>query len=183
MTKNTAKIKEGIKTLAQVPNEVISGKVIAGSINAEGCTMSVQLSDDSAPIEGVMLTPATGNSNGVVLFPKDGSDVIIASIDGPGEWFLVKASDIARAKVTIENVTYEMDDTQINVRNGPVLFNVGTAVFKMNTASESLYQLLNDLITGITHLTVGTPAGASTVPVNVATFSTLLVRLNNLMSA
>jgi hypothetical protein len=183
MTKNTAKIKAGIKALSEHPNEIISGTVVPGSVDTTGFTMSVQLTDNSAPIAGVMLNSVTENSNGLILFPKDGSNVIVGSIDGPGEWALIRASEITKAIITIENVTYEMDSAQVNVKNGTSVFNVGTSVFKMNTASESLFQLLNDLITGITLLTVGTGMGPSTVPINTATFSSLLTRLNNLLSA
>jgi hypothetical protein len=183
MTRNTAKIKAGIKALAHMPYEILSGTVLPGSVDTDAYTMSVQLSDDSEPITGVMLNAVTGDGNGMILFPKDGSNVVIGSIDGPGEWALIKASEITKAIITIGTVTYEMDDTQVNVQNGSVVFNIGEAAFKMNTASESLFQLLNDLITGITLLTVGTSTGPSTVPINVLTFNNLLVRLNNLLSA
>ena len=183
MTKNIAKIKEGLRALAHRPNEITSGTVVPGSVNTAECTMSVQLTDDSAPIEGVLLNTVAGNNNGLVLFPKDGSDVVIGTIDGPGAWTLIRAGELTKAAITIGNVTYEIDETQVNVKNGNIVFNVGTDVFKMNTPGESLFQLLNDLITGITLLTVGTGVGPSTVPINVATFNSLLTRLNNLLSA
>jgi hypothetical protein len=183
MSKNSARIKEGIINLSREPYEIMSGKVLPGSTDTSAYTISVQPSDGSAPIEGVMLNNVTENGKGLILFPKDDSDVVVGSIDGPGEWTLLKASEIRKAIITIENVVYEMNDTAVTIQNGSTHFNINTSVFKMNTASESLYQLLNDLITGITLLTVGTGTGPSTVPANVATFNTLLTRLNNLLSA
>ena len=183
MNKNVAKIKAGIRALGQKPYEILSGTVVPGSMNADNYSISVLLTGDSVPIRGVMLNPVTANGNGMVLFPKDGSNVIIGSMDGPGEWVLLKASDLSKAIITIENVKYEIDDTHLSIKNGSVVLDVGAEVLKMNTASESLFHLLKDLITAITVLTVGTSTGPSTVPINVATFDSLLTRLNNLLSA
>ena len=182
MSKNIAKIKHGIQALAGKPYEITSGTVVPGSVDTDLYTMSVQPTDDTGAIEGVMLGSVTG-SNGILLIPKDGSSVIIGSIDGPGEWTLLKASELQKAIITVGHVTYEIDNTQVNVQNSDVVFNIGASVFKMNTSSESLFSLLQDLLTGLTLLTVGTSTGPSSVPVNVATFNNLLTRLNNLLSA
>ena len=182
MARNTSKIKEGIRALTDRPFEIISGTVVAGSVDTTGYTMSVQPVDGD-PIAGVMLSSVTDNGNGILLVPKDGSNVIIGSIDGPGKWTLIRASELLKTVTTIGNVICEVDDSQVNIQNGNTVLNVGEAVFKINTAGESLFSLLKDLITGLTVLTVGTPSGPSTVPVNVASFNDLLVRLNNLLSA
>ncbi len=183
MTRNASKIKEGIRTLTDKPFEIISGTVVSGSVDTGEYTFSVQPSDTSQPIERVMLSTITGNSNGVILVPKDNSNVIIGTIDGPGAWALIKANELEKVIVTIGNVVYEMDNTQVNIKNGNVVFNIGTSVFKMSTSGESLYGILKDLITGLTLLTVSTSSVASTVPVNVSTFTDLLTRLSNLLSA
>ena len=183
MTKNTTKIKAGISALVDKPYEIISGTVVVGSVDTDQLTISVQPSDDSKPIEGVMLNVITENNNGVVLFPKEESNVIIASIDGPGEWCLIRTSDITKARTRIDHVTYEIDSTQINIKNGAVEFNISDSVFKMNTPGESLFQLLKDCFTYLTELTVPTPSGTSSVPVNVSDFSNLISRLNNLLNA
>jgi hypothetical protein len=183
MTKNGARIRAGISALANRPFEIISGTVVPGSVDSSVYTMSVQKSDGSGPIEGVMLNPLTGDAKGFVLVPADGSSVVIASIDGPGEWVLIRASEITKAIITIESVVYEINSSEVNIQNGNVVLNIGTSVFKMKTAGESLFGILNDLITALTVLTVTTSSGTSSVPVNVATFTTLAGRLSNLLSA
>jgi len=183
MNRNIMKIKAGIRALANTPYIIVSGTVVAGSLDEGAYTISVLPSNDSAPIEQVMLTTVTENDKGVVLFPKDKSNVIIGCVDGLGEWVLLRAGELEKVIVTIGNVKYEMDETQIDIQNGSTVFNIGTAVFKMNTASESLLQLLQDLITGLTLLTVPTPSGPSGTPFNSATFTALLSRLNNLLGA
>ena len=104
MTKNTAKIKEGIRALANSTNEIISGTVVPGSINTIEYSMSVLSSDDGDPVEGVMLNSVIESGNGMILFPADGSNVIIGSIDGPGEWTLLKANEIHNACAIVLDV-------------------------------------------------------------------------------
>lgn len=183
MTKNGVKICAGIRELTNKPYEIISGKVKQGSIDTSNLTISVETSDGSEPIEEVTLNVCTGISNGLVLIPKEGSDIVIGTVDGPGEWSLIRASELTKAIIKIGSVTYEMDGDQVKIENGSVVFEIGSSSFKMNTAGEGLYQLLKDLITAITFLTVGTSGGPSSVPVNVATFNSLLTRLGNLLSA
>ncbi len=182
MNKNSANINAGLRALAHKPNEIISGIVVSGSIDTSELTMSVQPSDDGIAIEGVRLNGIAGNGNGVVLYPEDGSDVIIGSIDGPGEWVLLQASDITKATVTIGDVSCTVDNTAVTLQNHDVQFNVGDSVFKMNTSSESMFNLLKDLITYISVMTVPTPAGTSGVPLNVTDFTNLLSRLDNLLT-
>ena len=101
MTKNTDKIRKGIRALTHKPYEIVSGTVVAGSVDATEYTMTVLPSDDSEGIEGVLLNVITNDENGVVLLPKDNSNVIIGSIDGPGEWSLLKASDLVKVSIVL----------------------------------------------------------------------------------
>lgn len=183
MSKNTAKIREGFAALSEKSPEIISGTVVPGSIDTGALTCRVQPTDNSAPIEGVMLNAVAENSNGLILFPKDNSNVIIGCVDGPGEWTLLRASEIDKAQITIGPVLCEIDANRVEFKNGSVVLDIGAAVFKMNTAGESLYQLLKDLVTGISVLEVVTAGVTSSVPTNAATFTSLLTRLNNLLSA
>jgi hypothetical protein len=183
MAKNATKIKAGIQALAHKPHELISGTVVPGSVDVTAYTVSVQPSNDDAPIEGVMLGTITNDANGMLLVPKDGSHVVIGCVDGPGEWTLLRAGVIDKALITIGSIKYEMDDTQVCISNGNTVFSVGTNALKIRTAGESLFQLLNDLLSAISILTVTTSTGPSSVPINAATFTTLQSRLNNLLSA
>ena len=184
MTKNTGRIKAGIRALAKKPNEIISGTVVAGSVDAATCTMSVSTTNGGDPIEGVLLNAVTGDASGFVLLPEDGSSVVIGSVDGSGEWVLIQASDIVKTICTIGNVVCEIDSSQINIQNGSVLFNIGTGQFKMNSSSESLFQLLNDFMNAITTITYTNGSGAAALtPASLPTITNLQTRLGNLLSA
>ncbi len=182
MNKNTAKIKSGIRELADKDNEIISGTFVAGSFSSISNTISVLPSSGGLPIEGVMLNTITGSTNGFIIYPADGSNVVIGTIDGPGEWILLRAADLVKAAITIGTVVYEIDNTQVSIVNGALTLNVGNTVFKMNTATDGLYALLHDLISAITMLTVPTTGGPSGVPINVLAFNALLTRLESLLA-
>lgn len=183
MSKNAIKITGAIKSLVNEPYEVISGTVVPGSLDMARYTISVQPSDSGAVINEVMLNTITESGNGMILVPADSSNIIIASVDGPGEWTLMKASELTRAIIKIGNVTFEMDSGQVNIQSGNVIFNVTDSIFKMNSTTESLYQLLKDCFTYITELTVPTPSGTSSTPVNSVDFNNLITRLDNLLTS
>jgi len=84
--------------------------------------------------------------------------------------------------IKIGEVTFTMKETGIKMAHGNTIFDIGELI-KINTESESLFAILNDLITAISLLTVTTSTGPSSVPVNVASFTALLSRLSNLLSA
>ena len=180
MSKNAARINAGIRALTSQPYEIISGTVV--TVDTSAYTVTVQPPGDGAPIEEVRLSAITGFGDGLVLLPKADSNVIIGSVDGPGEWVLIRASEITNATLKIGHVVYEMDESNIRVQNNNVLLNVGNSVFKMNTAGESLFQLLQDLITYTSALTVSTSTGPSGPPLNISDFNSLLSRLTNLLS-
>ncbi len=180
MNNNTAKINAGIRALTYKPFEIISGKVV--SIDTSAVTMTVRPSDDSEPIEQVRLAAVTGSSDGMLLYPEADSDVVIGCIDGPGEWVLLSAGKITKAMIKIGSVSYEMTDNKVSIQNGNVVLDISNTAFKISTAGESLFDLLKDLLTYLSVLTVPTPSGPSGVPTNIADFSNLLTRLNNLLT-
>jgi hypothetical protein len=84
--------------------------------------------------------------------------------------------------LTIANTACTISESGVKIENGNTVIEVESVV-KIASASESLHAILNDLITAITLITVPTPAGPSGVPVNAATFNSILTRLSNLLSA
>lgn len=180
MNRNTAKINAGIRALTHKSFEIISGKAV--SVDAGAGTMVVSPSDDSEPIRDVRLIAKTSSTDGMIIYPDADSDVVIGSIDGPGEWTLLQASKITKATIKIGSVSYEMTDDKVTIQNSNVLLDISNTVFKMNTASESLFDILKDLLTYLTVLTVPTPSGPSSIPTNVADFTTLITRLSNLLA-
>lgn len=182
MTKNGAKISEGIRALTKRPYEIIGGTAVAGSVDESNQTLSVIPDGQEGKIEGVLLGAASAATDCMLVLPKDGSHVVIGSVDGPGNWILLQPSEITKVLVTIGNTACTIRESGVKIETGNTVIEV-ESVIKIATASESLHAILNDLITAITLITVPTPAGPSGVPVNAATFNSILTRLSNLLSA
>jgi hypothetical protein len=180
MSRKAADIKTALADLATKPYEVISGTVAAGSVDATAQTVTVTLPDGTA-LPHVRLKATTGSSDGCTYYPKDGSTVVIGGIDGPGQWVVLAAAAIDRAVVTIGEVSVNITDTEVNIANNGVVVRVGSAALKLATASESLYQVLKDLLTYLQVLTVPTSTGPSGVPTNVGDFLALQARLDNIL--
>lgn len=182
MNKNSVKISDGIRALTKQPYEIMSGTVVAGSVDEVNQTISVQPDGQEGIIEGVMLGAVSSTTDALVVVPKEGSHVVIGSVDGPGNWILLKPSEITKILLTIANTACTISESGVKVESGNTLIEV-ESVIKIATANENLHAILNDLITAITLITVPTPAGPSGVPVNAATFNSILTRLSNLLSA
>lgn len=137
------KITDAITGLGNKHIELLSGVVVAGSVDLAEYTCSVLLSsqdEDDEPMPGVLLSSVTENGNGVILVPADGSNVIIGSIDGPGEHFIVRCSDLVKVVVTIGDTTLVMDGSSIVMNGGgnggvPI---TGDVVTRLNNLEQDL---------------------------------------------
>ncbi len=141
---------------------VHSGKAVAGTIDEEQMTVSVQLTIDdnsqdpngseSIISEGVLLNVVSLNNNGVILYPADGSDVLVAEVDGPGNYVVIKCSNLVKAKLTIGASMVTVTDGLIQLNDGSLggLVKVEALVSKINAIEE----LLNNLKTAVTAVVI-----------------------------
>lgn len=179
MNRTTDNIANGLRRLATQPNEIASGKVMA--YNESEATVDVQVTGNEQQLKGVRLKVTSGAGEGLLLVPKVGSDVVIGSVDGPGEWVVLMPSLLDKVRLKMGGVFAELTEEKVTLQNGSAVLELDSQV-KLNTASESLFDLLKDLLTYISALTVPTPSGPSGVPTNIADFTNLLTRLNNLLT-
>ena len=121
---------------------IMSGTVVAGSVDTEEVTCTVLLSSDDAdtPTEGVLLNAVTLDANGLILYPADGSNVWVAEIDGPGKWGIIKCSDLVKAVVTCGSAKLTITDGLIQLNDGSLggLVEVAALVGKLNTLENDL---------------------------------------------
>jgi hypothetical protein len=183
MNKNASKIRSAIAGIGQQQPELISGTVVSGSVDTVACTVSVLPLNSNLPVANVRLGSITGTDGGLITLPADGSHVVIGSIDGPGEWTLLKASTVTAVTIKTGGMVLQIDSSGIVLQNGATVLQAGAAQFKMNSPGESMYQLLHDLVSYIVALTVPTPSGVSGLPVNIADFTALLPRIATLLTA
>jgi hypothetical protein len=102
---------------------MMSGKVVAGSLDAANGYCQVLLTgmvDDNGDGGGndVLLNPVSVNNNGVVLYPADGSDVIVGEIDGSGNYCLIRASDLEKVSVIVGGSSITVTDGLIQLNDG-----------------------------------------------------------------
>lgn len=170
MDKTHSKIINGIRYIAHKPHPVLSGKVI--SVDEDNALMNVVVTadvDDNIAMEGILISAVSGNLNGIILIPAVNSDVVVAQIDGPSTYTLVKTSKLDKLIVTIgdSKITMSTDGYKIE-RTSP-------------SGTESLTKLFSDLLTAILNLQVTTGDGPSGTPINAATFQQLLNRISTLL--
>ena len=182
MTKNGKKIRQGINMLVQRPYEIVCGIVVSGSVDIAANTMSVLPGNGETPREGVLLNAVGNADNGMVLIPEDNSHVVIGSIEGPGQWLLLQASELRRATIKIGSVSLKITAHGITAAYENTHLEISDLV-RISTNTESLHTILSDLLEAIKLITVTTATGTSSVPVNVAAFTALTARLNNLLLA
>ncbi|NDC42215.1 MAG: hypothetical protein EBZ77_11820 [Chitinophagia bacterium] len=181
MSRNAAIIKAALRQMATDGVAIVNGTVVAGSYNATEQTITVQTGSDA--IEGVRLYPITGSTAGLLLQPADGSEVTIGTIDGPGEWIVLRTSVLEQLSFVRDNVSVVADSHSVKVANNGVEWEAGSSVMALRTPSESLYQVLKDLLTYLQALTVSTAMGPSGPPLNISDFIALSARLDHLLAA
>lgn len=113
-------IGEQLRRITRTQNKfypLLSGKVVAGSIDNENYTVDVLLTIDSdtdeddslnVPSEGVFLGCVSMNNNGILLYPADNSDVIIGSVDGDGNYTLLSFLPVALGQFLIPYFLYSL---------------------------------------------------------------------------
>ena len=122
---------------------VMSGVVVAGSVDMTNRICSVQLTgdDDGAPMEHVTLNVVEpGNGNGLVLYPADGSHVLVCQIDGGGGYQVIWCSDLAKVVITVGSSSVTITDGLIQLNDGSLggLVEVAALVGKMNVLENDL---------------------------------------------
>ncbi|MBL7693063.1 MAG: hypothetical protein JNM41_15825 [Flavipsychrobacter sp.] len=182
MNRNSVRIIDGLKELSRRPFEIVSGKVVAGSIDAGANTMSVVLSANGLEIKDVLFKATSDGTDGVIATPEEGSDVVIGSIDGSGQWTLLQASSVSKWEVRLHGRSVVVTPESIQIDTGMATVRVAEKV-TIRCGAEDLYTLLRDILDSIKLITVTTSTGPSSVPVNVALFDAILLRLNNLLAA
>ena len=179
MSQTDKKIAAQIREIANKHNGLLSfptmmGTVVAGSVDMSACTCAVLLSVDDADAEGtghVLLNAVTGNVNGILCFPADGSNVWVAELDGPGKWGIVKTSDLVKYKLTVGSSQLTVIDGTVTVQVGDqTKLTMTSSGHKIEAGGKDLGTVLGNLITHILAMTVSTGTGPSGTALNFSDF-------------
>ncbi len=151
---NSKKISQGIKELSGFGKfEIEQGEVV--KVDVARNTIDVETDKDVVRFD-VSLRVLHNKDTGLILVPKKGSSVVIAQIEGGQDYCLLQASEL---------------DKEI-IKGGK---------FKVENNGEDLKGLIGELIDAITQITVPTAVGPSGIPVNIAVFTAIKQRLNQIL--
>lgn len=98
--------------------EVMSGIVIADTVDTDTLTCSVEVLWQDEPIEGVLLNVIESNVKGCYAIPEDASIVHMVSLDGPGLYQIIKTERIKEIHVDVsELIKVKVAELQIDAGN------------------------------------------------------------------
>lgn len=143
------------------PLQTVLAKV--DNVNLGG--MTCDLDDDGVMINDVRLTPVITGNETIVIFPKVGSNALAVRIEDDEEWMILACEQAEKYKITVGDCVIEMDSSGI----------------KISKATESLKNILSDLIMAIKSITVATGSGPSGTPINATAFTTIENRINQFL--
>jgi len=163
MTQVAKKINEKLHGALHKEAEIMSG--VVQSVDEGNYLMSVMPTLSDVAVDEVMLNAVSANGFGLILIPAVGSNVIIGCVDGPGEYVLLKGSNITKAIILIGNMQFVMDG----------------AKFGLYIGGESLGKIGSDLIDKMLAMTFTNGGGTTSPPNNSTDLSAIKTRLNNFL--
>lgn len=133
-------IRESIRMLAgKKPSSIIAAQV--DSVNKTDRTIDCTPLNDEAPLLGINLQAGQeGKKGGIVIFPKEGSYVVVGMYDGLDAGCLLLSEEI-------EEVELKIGDTSLQITDGEILINEGSlgGMVKVKELTKKLNALEQDL--------------------------------------
>lgn len=148
MAKTDQEVRELLAKFIGINRPTMLGIVKDVDKTENTCTID----DDGVEWLGVRLRAITGESNGIVAYPKTGAYVLCVKVEDTEEWAVIKASEYESIEMKIESLLI----------NGGELGGL--------VKIEELTNKLNDLVTKFnahTHITTAT-VGSSPTPGTIA---------------
>jgi hypothetical protein len=124
---------------------VMSGKVVAGSVdeNEGTCKVVLSVNDTDCPTEDILISAVVQNANGFILYPRDESNVWVAEVDVPGKYGIIKCSNIYKAVVMMNaesggDKVITMTDNVIETRMGNYWVDVTSSSIALHAYHSTL---------------------------------------------
>lgn len=156
-------VRSLIRRLAQDGSEIYCKICTVDKVYEESRSADVTPIDESAPILGVNLQASQESDKGLVVFPKEGSYVVVAFIS-EAVAAVVLTDEIDKTLLTIGDTSLEIVDGSITINGGEL---GGLVVYgKLKESLDSLKSYCESLKTaiaaGITAVGIGTAANGTT---------------------
>ena len=131
-------IAQMIKTIAGNSGEVEARVCVVTAVDVDARTVDCEPLDESAPILGVNLQANQGLATGIVTFPKKGSHVIVAMMNGGMGGCVIATEEIERAEIVIGETSAELTKDGVVLNGGSL-----RGIVKIAELEENLNQLKN----------------------------------------
>jgi hypothetical protein len=131
---------------------------VVSEVDSATRTCTVSPIDDTPDLFDVRFQASESLTEGISIEPKDGSFVTVVFLNNT-TGIIISTSEIKSVSII-----------------------AGAGKFDFKNTSEDLKAIISDLIDTINLLTVTTPSGPSGVPVNIADFTAIKTRLDNLFN-
>lgn len=153
-------IADKLREMSQTTGfDIVQGEV--DSVNENDFLIDVKITE-GVVIHNVRLSSITQNKNGVIEIPKKGSYVVIARMEGGVDYVLLRANEITKWLLKIQNTTIEITDSEIKANGGN---NKGMVkVVELTQKINNLENKVNELIGICKSMTVAlAPSGTYTL--------------------
>lgn len=177
-------IREGLQRLVDYNRKTILIPAKVTALNEVEATIDVIDQDDIEIFDVRLRASVNDSTDGVTVYPSVGSWVLIVNLGGSAiEYAVIATTEVDRVLVKIDDTTIDADAQGVQMAFGNANVAIDTNGIGVQRGGENLKSVLNDLLTAITQLTVtcAAPGSPSTPPINLASFTALQTRVNNLL--
>lgn len=137
----------------------------------EGEFTCVLQDDDNGELEytDVRLRPVLDGNESITIFPKSGTWALAVRLEESEEWMVIAVGEADKVHSKVETEIKDVvGTTEFTIKDG----------FLMKKDAETMKKIMDDLLQAIQQLTVNTNVGPSSVPINIATFVAIKVRVD-----
>ncbi len=150
--------KKLLDFIAKATDDMVLAKVVSAEENV--CKVQL-IENEDIILENIKTTASQENEKGFLLKPKTDSIVLVSKRENA----IIMFSELETATLKIGNTTLKIDNTG----------------FEIKKQNETLKKILADLVQAITQMTFTNSAGSTSVANNVASFTPITTRINDLL--
>jgi len=175
--KHAKELVDAIKNITKVNQPVFAATVKTVDKNNNTCEVEF----NGMEIGEVRLQAIfKDNQKAHVLYPKNDSWVLVQRFGDTGDFFITMYTEVEEMLVKIGDTVLTVKDSFHFEMPGGLEFEIKDG-FLIKKGTETLKKVFDDLFDAIQQLTVNTNVGPSSVPINVAAFVAIKVRVDNFL--
>ena len=183
MTK-AEQIREALKALLGDGNSFESAAVLNGIV------LTVKEKSADVEVDGLVYYDvqlqaiADGSGKSFLCYPKQNTKCLIANIEHGERYYMLASDEVEKIVADIQGGKMVLDSDGFQYEKGNATFSVNNGKVTIKSGSNSLGDLIDELLTAILSLTVTTttPTNPTSTPINFADFATLKIKFKSLLT-